>query len=425
MVKPFDKAVDIVKSIGIPFILVNAIGFMLLVWFYRRAEKEKQISADKNRIQCELDVAETIQGAMLPVVMPEFPGRKEFAIWASMKPAKEVGGDFYDLFFVDDDRMVIVIADVSGKGIPAAMFMVIAKTVIQSNVKAGKPLDEAVGSINSKLCEDNKAEMFVTAWIGIMDISTGKVTFVNAGHNPPIVGQSSRFRYLEQKPGFILAGMEGIKYKKEEFLLDDGDELFLYTDGVTEAQDAEGNLYGEDRLMEFMTGHEDLGPDALIRGIGEDINDFTEGYEQFDDITMMSIKMNGSYDEREFPAEIDSIEKATDFVMQKLQEHDIPAQLCADFDLVIDEIAGNIIKYSESSVFHTGVSFNGGRISLRFRDDGIPYDPGDADIPDTKASAQERKIGGLGIFLVNNVMDSVEYVFRNGQNMTTVRKEKR
>ena len=246
------------------------------------------------RIDRELEFARSIQHSAIPTVFPPYPGHSEFDIYATMDTAKEVGGDFYDFYFVGENRLGFLIADVSGKGIPAAMFMMTAKTIIKGYAESGKPVDEVFTTANEKLCESNDAGMFVTAWMGVLDTVTGKVEFANAGHNPPLVRHAGGgFEYLRSKPCVILAGMDGIKYSKNEFTLAPGDEIYLYTDGVTEATDSENNLYGEERLLALLNSMGDLSGEEICRAVKADMDAFVGDAPQFDDITMLYLKYNG------------------------------------------------------------------------------------------------------------------------------------
>lgn len=250
------------------------------------------VTADKERIATELNVATQIQASMLPCIFPAFPERGEFDIYASMMPAKEVGGDFYDFFLVDQDHLAVVVADVSGKGVPAALFMVIAKTLIKNQAQQGRTPAEIFTSVNNQLCENNEAGLFVTSWMGILDINTGEFTYVNAGHNPPLLMRAGgEFEYLRSRPGFVLAGMEGIRYRQTTMNLGEGDVLYLYTDGVTEATNAANELYGEDRLLSVANQHKEDTPQQLLPSIKADIDQFVGDAPQFDDITMLGLKI--------------------------------------------------------------------------------------------------------------------------------------
>lgn len=255
---------------------------------------KRYIAEAAARIDKELEFAKTIQHSAIPTVFPPYPGHSEFDIYAAMDTAKEVGGDFYDFYFVGENKLGFLIADVSGKGIPAAMFMMTAKTIIKGYAESGKSVDEVFTIANEKLCESNEAGMFVTAWFGMLDLLTGKVEFVNAGHNPPLVRhKDSTFDYLKSKPSFVIAGMEGMKYRRNEFFLSPGDEIYLYTDGVTEATDSENRLYGEERLVRFLNTLHGLSGEEICHAVKADVADFVGDAPQFDDITMLYLKYNG------------------------------------------------------------------------------------------------------------------------------------
>ena len=245
------------------------------------------------RIDAELEFARKIQSSALPGVFPPFPSRTEIDLYANMNAAKEVGGDFYDYYWMGENRLAFLIADVSGKGIPGAMFMMNAKSVIKSFAESGLSVEEIFTHANERLCEGNDADMFVTAWMGILDVSTGHVEFANAGHNPPLIRRpDGSFEYLRSKAGFVLAGMDGVRYKKQEFDLEPGSTFFAYTDGVTEATDTHKELYGEDRLQACLDAHVDQDMRGLCDSLKTDIDAFVGEAPQFDDITMLALKFN-------------------------------------------------------------------------------------------------------------------------------------
>ena len=256
---------------------------------------KKYIADAAARIDAELAFAKAIQHSALPSVFPPFPTRKEFDIWATMDTAKEVGGDFYDFYFVNKDTLAFLIADVSGKGIPAAMFMMNAKAVLKSYAESGLDVNKVFTLGNEKLCEGNDAGMFVTAWMGFLNTETGEVTFANAGHNPPLVRHADgSFEYLKVRAGFVLAGMEGVKYRKNELQLAPGDVIYLYTDGVTEATNINDELYGEDRLLALLNANKEASMEELCKLVKEDVFAFAGEAPQFDDITMLALKYCGA-----------------------------------------------------------------------------------------------------------------------------------
>lgn len=257
-------------------------------------ENLTHVMAEKERIGAELSVATHIQASMLPCIFPAFPNRREFDIYATMTPAKEVGGDFYDFFLVDDDHLAVVIADVSGKGVPAALFMVIAKTLIKDHTQSGKPPEEVFTEVNRQLCEANDENLFVTAWMGVLEISTGKLVYVNAGHNPPVIGRKNgETEFLRSRPGFVLAGLDFTKYRAGSLELMPGDLLYLYTDGVTEAMNTAQELYGEERLKRTLDANVSAAPEEIFKAVKKDLDDFVADAPQFDDITMLAMRYLG------------------------------------------------------------------------------------------------------------------------------------
>lgn len=259
-----------------------------------------KVTMEKEHIATELSVATNIQESMLPHIFPPFPEHSDFDIYATMQAAKEVGGDFYDFYMLDEQHVMVTIADVSGKGVPAALFMVIAKTILKNsamNMEGMDNLPEVVNATNNQLCQNNEAMMFVTCFTGILDLTTGRFAFVNAGHNPPLIyrAKEKQYEYLEVKRNFVLGGMEDLAYKGQELVLEPGDRLFLYTDGVTEALNEAKELYGEDRLLADLNGavEKHLELKDFIVEVKEKLNTYVGNAEQSDDITMLALIYNG------------------------------------------------------------------------------------------------------------------------------------
>ncbi|MBQ9281213.1 MAG: SpoIIE family protein phosphatase [Treponema sp.] len=245
------------------------------------------ITAEKERISTELNLAAKIQLESLPKGYPAFPERKDFDLFASMSPAKEVGGDLYDYMLLDDDHLMLVVGDVSGKGVPAALFMMTAKTLLDSGAKHCLSPKEIFEATNNQLCKGNESDLFVTCWLGILAFSTGELRFVNAGHPYPVLCHEGDFSYVKTSPNFVLGGMEGIPYKEHSIKLVKGDRLFVYTDGVTEATDANKELFGEARLLAAMEKTGSMNAPDTLTSVRKDIDDFAGEAEQFDDITML------------------------------------------------------------------------------------------------------------------------------------------
>lgn len=248
-----------------------------------------QTTAEKERLSTELNVATQIQAEMLPRVFPPYKNHPEVELFASMEPAKEVGGDFYDFYMLDDDHFAVVVGDVSGKGVPAALFMVITKTLIKDTAMHSTNPAEIFTSVNNVLCEGNESGLFVTCWMAILTLSTGEIQFANAGHTAPVIFHNNNFSYLQTKPNLMLAGMEGIKYTNHTAKMEAGDRLFIYTDGITEATDSQNQLYGEERLLAAMKKTSGFTSREILNFIKNDINSFVKDAQQFDDITMLEM----------------------------------------------------------------------------------------------------------------------------------------
>ena len=255
----------------------------------------RSVTAEKERIGTELEMATRIQTAMLPHVFPAFPGRTEFDICASMDPAREVGGDFYDFFLIDEDHLCMVMADVSGKGVPAALFMMACKIILQSVAMLGSSPAEILTKTNEAICSNNQEEMFITVWLGILEISTGRLTAANAGHEYPVIMEAGgRFEIYRDKHGLVIGAMDGVKYKEYELLLRPGAKLFVYTDGVPEAADANKEMFGLTRMVTALNKVRDGSPEEILAGVSRDVNRFVMDAEQFDDLTMLCMEYRGN-----------------------------------------------------------------------------------------------------------------------------------
>ena len=252
-----------------------------------------KVTAEKERIGTELSIATRIQASMLPQVFPAYPERHEFDLYASMDPAKEVGGDFYDFFLVDDDHLCIVMADVSGKGVPAALFMMASRIIIANNAMAGKSPAQVLYDTNTTLLANGQDDMFVTVWIGILEISTGRLTASNGGHEYPVLTKDGRFEMYKDVHSFLVGGMPGVKYKEYELQLNPGDKLFVYTDGVPEAQDSEKKMFGMDRTVDTLNENREASPKELLQSVRKAVDAFVGDAEPFDDLTMLCLEYKG------------------------------------------------------------------------------------------------------------------------------------
>ncbi len=395
------------------------------------ATLKRYIAEAAARIDKELEYAKQIQLSALPTNFPEV---EDYKIFAQMIAAKEVGGDFYDFYKLNDNTVAFLVADVSGKGIPAAMFMMTAKTIIKDLAESGMSVNDIFTKANQKLCENNESGMFVTAWMGILDIPTGKLTFANAGHNPPLLKRADgSFEYLKTRAGFVLAGMEGVRYRVNEITLNAGDRIFLYTDGVTEATNENNVLYGEDRLLSFMNKSLELDPTKLLSKLKKDIDKFVGKAPQFDDITMLmfdyKLKKGETYVEsRTFPAKTESLTDVLAFTEQILEKYQCSMKIQTAICVAIEEVFVNVAHYAygnEQGDVKFDISFEEKTRNITFRmaDKGVPFDPLKKPEPDITLSAEEREIGGLGIFITKKTMDLVTYAYENGENILTMIKK--
>ena len=392
---------------------------------------KRYIAEAAARIDKELEYAKKIQLSALPA---KFPEGEEYRIYAQMIAAKEVGGDFYDFYKLSDTTVAFLAADVSGKGIPAAMFMMTAKTIIKDLAESGMAVNDIFTKANQKLWESNESRMFVTAWMGILDVTTGKMQFANAGHNPPLLKRANgEFEYLKTRANFVLAGMNGVRYRAGELTLEPGDRLFLYTDGVPEATNTEAKLYGEERLLAFMNQNATVDAVSLLPALKSNIDEFVGEAPQFDDITMLMFDYKSGTGDvptmtKTFPAKIEVLSDVLEFVDQTLEGYACPRKIQTAVCVAIEEIFVNIARYAYGDgegdvMLDIGFEEQSRTVSFRMTDKGVPFDPLQKPDPDITLPAKERKIGGLGIFITKKTMDSVAYTYENGENVLTMIKK--
>ena len=391
---------------------------------------KRYIAEAAARIDKELEYAKQIQLSALPT---NFPNGDDYSIYAQMIAAKEVGGDFYDFYKLNENTVAFLVADVSGKGIPAAMFMMTAKTIIKDLAESGMAVNDIFTKANEKLCENNESGMFVTAWMGILDIPSGKMQFANAGHNPPLLKRADgTFEYLKTRAGFVLAGMEGVRYRVGELTLFDGDRLFLYTDGVPEATNTNNELYGESRLVEFMNKNTNAQATVILSELKNNIDEFVGEAPQFDDITMLMFdykykKGGDQMINRVFPAKTESLGEVLAFFEQTLEKYECSMKIQTAICVAIEEVFVNVAHYAygdkDGNVeFNIGFDNKTNIITMQMIDNGVQFDPLKKPDPDITLSAEEREIGGLGIFITKKTMDEITYTYENGKNILTMMK---
>ena len=381
------------------------------------------MTSAREKINAELDVASRIQTGFLPDSEKFASGSTAFSLSAVMRPAKEVGGDFYDFFMTDDSHLCTVIGDVSGKGVGAAMFMVVVKTLLYDFFVAENSPAQALKLANDRLVDHNPQGMFVTVFAGILDLETGEYTFSNAGHNPPVIMEGD-CAPLSVSAGTAIGIYEGETYTEERLTMKPGDRLFLYTDGVTEALSRERQLFGEDRLLSALRRLRGRTCRQSVYGVLAKLSEFSQGAEQWDDITMLALSYDGKNAPLIIPARTDRIGELKAYIQDRLSA---APELFKPMCLAAEEIFVNIASYAyENGGGEVSVLcfLKGDAAELTFIDWGTPFDPLSKLSPDTEAELSEREPGGLGIFLTNEVMDEMSYTYSDGRNILTMTKNR-
>ena len=412
---------------GVIFLVVLGAFALLIDRIFRDADSLRMFyAAEDERRASDMEIAKTVQNSALPMSPPENPC---YRLDAAMHAAREVGGDFYDYFVLDATHIAFLVADVSGKGITAALYMMTAKTLIKNTLLAVRDPAAALTEANAELCANNPANMFLTAWVGVLDLETGVVTFANAGHNPPAVLRGPKSATLVRKSsGPVLAFLDGVKYMARTMSLSPGDSLFLYTDGVTEAMDAKGELFGEERMLDALNVVDDPDPHSLCNIVRTVVAAFSEGLPQTDDITVMAvryIKPPKLYSCR-FQSRQEGISAASQFLDETIEKEAVRDErltlLLPSLHIILDEICSNIVRHSGATGFEVHIEIVETPLGVRmtFCDDGVAYDPLAHADPDTTLPAEARPIGGLGILMVKKMASSVNYRRAHGRNIFTV-----
>lgn len=404
------------------FAMVATICSEISQWGRRMVLEQASISKEHSRVETELEMARRIQKRALPIVHT-LEDQDAFDLAAMMEPAKEIGGDFYDFFYLDDTHLVLMIADVSGKGIPAALFMMVSKILLDNSIVSGKSPGLALAEVNAQLCAKNLENMFVTAWLGILDLETGNMVTANAGHEYPLIcRKDGSFEVVKDKHGFVLGGMENMRYRETVLHLEPGDTLFVYTDGVPEASDAKENQFGMERTIASLNKWKDKPMAEMTKLLKSDIEDFVDTAPQFDDTTMLALRIH-HYMETEgilTAADEASIEPVEDYVRETMEAAGVPMKAANKINICVDEIYSNIAHYSTATQARVICTPEADGVTVVFRDNGIPFDPTQKPDPGITGDAQEREIGGLGLFMVKKLMSSVVYRFARGENEVTI-----
>lgn len=394
----------------------------------------KVTTAAKEKIESEVKIARDIQMGMIPHRFPAFPGRRDVDLHGFIEPARDVGGDLYDFFFVDQDQLCFAIGDVAGKGIPAALFMAMTKTILRTGVvQQGIPLKSVLESINTYLCQNNERNLFVTLFLGLLDTRTGHVEYVNAGHNYPfVIPFEGKITELEQRGSIPLGIDPGASYPQHSIELDPGTTLLLYTDGVSEAFDTTLNPYTIPRLQTVLGQGARENPKDMVGHLVTDLRNFTAGAEQSDDIAILAVQYRGrTQDGHELCQfsitilnDLGELQRVEEAIRDLGHEWSVPADCCSKLNLVVEELVHNIISYGyqDAGTHEIMIVFrkDGAVVFAEITDDAIPFNPVQFATADTKSGIEDRKVGGLGIHLVRNLTERFEYRRENNLNITTV-----
>lgn len=379
-------------------------------------QKEKLAAIEQQKDLSELEIAQQIQRSVLPI---KFPEHKTFDIYGLMIPSRLVGGDFYDFFFLNKHKIAIVMADVSGKGISAALYMMRAQEVIKHTTQYTKSIARVCNRVNNILCKGNNTCTFVTTFLAIINLKTGEMEYVNAGHLPPFLIKGSTCKKMTPKQNFVLGVRERIFYTAETIKLEPDTSIFLYTDGVTEAESRSQKFYGEERLQNLLSQKQNTAKD-IIENVMTDIKQFTKGAQQSDDITMLAFHYKGlAPNVLTIPASMQQLHYVLNYIEKDMLQKEIDQSICAKMIVIAEELFANIALYAyegEGSVtINTELQQN--RYTITFMDRGTPYNPLEFKEPDTTQPLTERKAGGLGIFLARKMADSLEYEYKDGRNI--------
>lgn len=378
----------------------------------------EQNAADKQRDLSELEIARKIQESALPT---DFPKNGDLEVSAGMYPAKIVGGDFYDAFYIDKHNFAVVIADVAGKEIPAALYMMTVKALIKSATQSGMSIEKVFKHVNRELCGDN-VDTFVTAFMAVLNLQTGVLEYVNAGHIPPFFMNGKSYEPLKLIPNLVLGGAEGFVYQSQKLQMHSGDRLFLYTDGVTRAANAKGEFYGITRLHKVLK--QELGTaDSALRMIYDDVAAFSKGAERSDDMTMLEMVYHPLYEQNSnvklLEADIKNTAYVLDWIEEDMQSHGVAEKKIRNMIVAVEEVYTNISQYAyiNSGKVKITLQQDENMYRVRFTDKGVEFNPLKAREPDLDKPAEERDIGGLGIYLAKKMTDEIAYYRQDGENI--------
>jgi sigma-B regulation protein RsbU (phosphoserine phosphatase) len=395
-------------------------------------ELERELAIANERMSTELNFARDIQISMLPLMFPAFPDRKEVSVSAALESAREVGGDFYDFYFLDDDHLAFIVGDVSGKGAPGALMMAVSKTLIKSRAADDSEPASILTHVNDELSEDNVSSMFVTVFLAVLNVRTGEMVYTNAGHNPPYIRRKDgSIQKIDAFHGPVIGAMPGMPYGQDRDKLNEGDVILVYSDGVTEAFNKEEELFSEVRLEELLKS-QSLDSDAnVVVGTQEALREYVGQAEQSDDITLLAVQFLLGPEEMETEELHITIknryedmgivdEQFTAFA----EENELPDSVRQAMSIVLDELLNNVISYAYQGEKERDIEvefeLSGRRLVLTIKDSGVPFNPFASKSPDITESIEERAIGGLGIHMVRNMMDDYSYQRQINKNVVTL-----
>ena len=420
---------------GIYLGILMLIGLALMVFIVRRTarsfHREQQVNAEKERIAGELRIARNIQMAMLPKTFPPYPDRNDIDIYGQLTPAKEVGGDLFD-FYIRNEKLFFCIGDVSGKGVPASLVMTVTRALFR-NISAHESQPERIiTQLNDTMAENNDSNMFVTMFVGVLDLPTGRLRYANAGHDAPVLidAGATRIGLLPVDSNLPVGVMPGWKFSSQETTISVGTSIFLYTDGLTEAANSSHELFGEKRMLEAIK--ENAEPHAFINHITQAVHAFVDGAEQSDDLTMLAIRYTRPQLDSTLQAnitltnDVQQVPQLAQFVEEVCEKTGLDMPTTMKLNLAIEEAVVNVMNYAYPKGTRGYVSVeavaNDERLKFIISDSGVPFDPTAKGEVDITLSAEERPIGGLGIHMVRQIMDSVNYERIDGKNILTLRK---
>lgn len=432
VMKPINKLINIANKIGrgedVKIKVEKPEEFAKLASTFDKMTTDiKTITKEQAKINSELSIAKAIQASSLPSEFPPFPDRKEFDIFASMEAAKEVGGDFYDFFFINKNKFMFLIADVSGKGVPAALFMMTVKTLINNHSQTGSSAEGLIEVINKKICQTNKQGFFVTMLAGIVDTQTGKTNIINCGHNLPLIRrQNGAYEYMQLSANVPLGIFEDAEFEIYETVLNPDDIIFTYTDGVTEATNETGELFGDDRLFDCINNIKKTSPQEIASEIKNTIKEYTASTPQSDDITMLIFKYNGCQNSVNTFKELairENYNKFYNWIHETCNKWELDKDLTNKLDMCAEEIFANVTFYAypeKHGYIEAELSKFENKIILRITDEGKGYNPLEKPDPDINLPPEERPLGGLGIFMIKEMSDDISYKRENNKNILTL-----